>query len=204
MIAIIDYDMGNLRSIFNSLSYLSIEAKITSDKETILSAEKIILPGVGSFKAGIESLRKRGLIQILSEAVLERRKEILGICLGMQLFCKEGYEEGQHSGLNWIDCSVRKLKVEGNLRVPHMGWNNVKISDDSQLLHLHAKNEEVDFYFVHSYYLDCLGAHYVTGTCEYGMTFPAMIEKENVYGTQFHPEKSQARGLEIINNFATL
>ena len=141
------------------------------------------------------------MIQILGVAVLERRKEILGICLGMQLFCRESYEEGHHSGLNWIDCSVKKLNVEGKLRVPHMGWNDVKISDDSQLLHLHAKNEEVDFYFVHSYFVKPEDDAVTAGRTDYGQNFVSAVARDNLFAVQFHPEKSADAGLQLLENF---
>ena len=192
MIAIIDYGLGNLTSVKNALDFLGIESEITNNIQKIEKADKIILPGVGAFGYGLENLKKLGLIEVLNKEVIKNKKPFLGICLGMQLICKKSYEEGEFQGLGWIEAEVIRFNLKNEkLLVPHVGWNDVRYN-----------NTEQTFYFVHSYYLDIADKSIVVGWCNYGFDFPAIIQKENIFAVQFHPEKSQTEGLEILRKFS--
>jgi glutamine amidotransferase len=201
MIVIIDYGMGNLRSILNKLQRIDAEAIISSKVEDIVKAEKLILPGVGSFAAGMENLDKYNLIPILTKKVIEEKVPILGICLGMQLLTKRS-EEGNAEGLGWIDAETKQFEFERNnikLKIPHMGWNSIDIRRDSTLLKNVPANST--FYFVHSYHVCCNGTNSVVATTNYGYDFTSVIQKENIFGTQFHPEKSHKNGIKLLKNF---
>lgn len=202
MIGVLNYGMGNLRSVANALSFLGLDFSIISTREDIRQADKLIVPGVGAFASGMKNLGDFGFIPVLTEEVLKKRKPILGICLGMQLFAERSFEDGETVGLGWVKGEVRKIEPrDPALKVPHMGWNEGVLEKNSLLFSGIA--EHSDFYFVHSYYLAC-GPEIVTMTCEYGMEFPASIEVKNIFGTQFHPEKSQNAGLMLLRNFANL
>lgn len=208
MIAIIDYGLGNLTSVKNALDVLKIESEITQNPIKIQQADKIILPGVGAFGFGMENLKKLGLIEVLQKEVMEKKKPFLGICLGMQLICKKSYEEGEFEGLGWIDAEVLRFDIR-DLPVPHVGWNSVQCNLNCPILAGGAS--EQTFYFVHSYYPNVndppagqAGKSIVMGWCEYGIKFPAILQKENIFAAQFHPEKSQNEGLEILRKFAEL
>ncbi len=203
MIAIIDYGLGNLTSVKNALDFLGIESEITNDIKKIQKADNIILPGVGAFGYGMENLKKLGLVEVLNKEVIENKKPFLGICLGMQLICKKSYEEGEFEGLGWIDAEVIKFNVEHEkLLVPHVGWNEVACNLESTILQ--GGNTEQTFYFVHSYYPDVKDKSIVMGWCNYGVVFPAILQKDNIFAVQFHPEKSQTEGLEILRKFESL
>ena len=203
MIAIIDYGLGNLTSVKNALDFLGIESEITNDIKKIQKADNIILPGVGAFGYGMENLKKLGLVEVLNKEVIENKKPFLGICLGMQLICKKSYEEGEFEGLGWIDAQVIKFNVEHEkLLVPHVGWNEVACNLESTILQ--GGNTEQTFYFVHSYYPDVKDKSIVMGWCNYGVVFPAILQKDNIFAVQFHPEKSQTEGLEILRKFESL
>jgi len=201
MITVIDYGAGNLRSVVNALEFLGRAVAIASTPEPLARARAIILPGVGAFADGMEGLRKRDLVEPLTDAVLGRGVPFLGICLGLQLLAREGLEHGRHDGLGWIPGVVRRIEAaDARIKVPHVGWNDVEIRRRGVLL------EGVDrpvFYFLHGYYLepDPGAADVVTSTCAHGVTFAATVEHDNVFATQFHPEKSQRAGLALIENF---
>ena len=199
MIAIVNYGLGNLRSVAGAVERLGVETIITNDATELSKAEKLILPGVGAFGDGIRNLRASGLEKILNRLVLGGSKPILGICLGFQLMAKESCEFGHHRGLGWIDAVVEKLDTKGRLRLPHVGWNDLFQKKRSMLF----KNvpENALFYYVHSYHVRCLDQSIVIGECDYGMEFTAAVEKNNIFGTQFHPEKSQKWGLELMKNY---
>ncbi len=199
MIAIIDYGLGNLTSVINAFEKMSIPAKITSDPEEIRTAERIILPGVGAFGEGMENLRKAGLINVLKGEVLDKKKPFLGICLGMQLLFQKGYEGGEFAGLGWVKGEVVKFESR-ELRIPHVGWNDVQCNPNSPILN--GGREIQTFYFVHSYYVRP-AEEVVIGRCCYGQEFCAILQKENIFGVQFHPEKSQQEGLELLRKFAS-
>ena len=199
MIAIIDYGAGNLFSVQNALNYLKLENKITSDKEEIINADRIILPGVGAFGDAMEKLNKSGLVDIVkSEAA---KKPFLGICLGMQLLFEKSYEFGEFDGLGLIKGSVKLMKPEGNLSVPQMGWNALEYNKPCPLLN--GIDEGKYVYFVHSYAADCAKDD-VYAYADYGGKVPALVGNGTVYGAQFHPEKSGDIGLSILRNFAGL
>lgn len=200
MIAIINYGLGNLQSVKNALDFLNVPSMVVADPKDLEEAERIILPGVGAFGKGMENLRQAGFVQALNRHVIEQRKPFLGICLGMQLICKKSYEEGEFEGLGWIDAEVVRFK--DNVLVPHVGWNNVDCNGKSLLFRGGATQQT--FYFVHSFYPNVVDSSLVTGWCEYGVRFAAAIEKENIFAVQFHPEKSQTEGLEILRKFAAL
>lgn len=204
MIVIIDYNMGNVRSIAKALESLSAEVLISRRKEDIKKADRLILAGVGAFSDGMKNLKKLGLISLLNNEVISNKKPILGICLGMQLMAENSTEFGFHQGLGWLDASVEVFDLKNkNLKVPHMGWNNVKILDKNCPLLVGIK-PGIDFYFVHSYHLVCRLKNTVRAVCCYGKDFTAVIQEDNIFGTQFHPEKSQKFGLEILKNFINL
>lgn len=200
MIVIIDYGLGNLFSVQKALEAVGGEAKISSREDDIRAAERIVLPGVGAFSDGIDYLRRKGLDRILTKEVMEKRKPFLGICLGLQLLAEVGEEYGKHAGLGWMKGRVRKLNVEHlGLKVPHIGWNELEIVRDS---HLFSDIEaDADFYFVHSYQLDCGDSADLVATAIYGEQVTAAIQHENIFATQFHPEKSQENGLKLLKNF---
>jgi len=205
MIVIIDYGMGNLRSVQKAFERQRTEAKISSDIREIKNADKLILPGVGNFKRGMQHLREYNLIEILNEKVLVDKIPILGICLGIQLFSKHS-QEGDVDGLGWIDAETVKIEFSENyekrLKIPHMGWNTLNIKKESQLF-TNIKSTSA-FYFVHSYHLKSHDSADVLATTNYGLEFVSAIQKDNIYGTQFHPEKSHINGLKILNNFNNL
>jgi len=198
-IVIIDYGISNLTSVANAFSYLGEKTIISNKAQDIKDAEKIILPGVGAFGDGMKNLKELGLIEVLNEEVIKNGKPLLGLCLGMQLLADEGEEGGLIKGLGYIQGKVKKLEPKDkNLRVPHIGWNDVFLKKDCPLLS--GLKEYEDFYFVHSYHL--VPEEDVTvGTCEYGEKFVAVVQKNNIFATQFHPEKSQRPGLKILKNF---
>ena len=203
MIAIIDYGLGNLTSVLNAFEKLGIPAKITRNPKEIRTAERIILPGVGAFGEGINNLKKFGLIDLLNEEILIKKKPFLGICLGMQLICNKSYEGGEFAGLEWIDAEVLKFEFKDKkVRVPHIGWNDVSCNLNSPILKGGEKNQ--NFYFVHSYYVKPTDEEVVIGKCNYGFDFCAILQKGNIFATKFHPEKSQGEGLEILRKFSEI
>jgi glutamine amidotransferase len=201
MIAIIDYNMGNVRSIFNALQYIGQDSVVTSDSKVIDEASHLILPGVGAFGDAIKNLKERGLIEILNQQVLQKGKPFLGICLGLQLLAKIGNEYGCHEGLGWIDAEVIKFDFDGiKLKIPHVGWNDVTPKIEHPLF-ANLKKGQFTFYFVHSYHIVCHQEQNIAATCDYGINFTACVTKDNIFATQFHPEKSQDNGLQILQNF---
>jgi len=203
-IVIIDYNIGNLRSVQKSFEINDCDAIITNDHKTILKADKIILPGVGSFRDGMNGLLNLGLVEVLNEAVIYNKKPFLGICLGMQLMANRSYENTETKGLGWLDSDIVRFdftSINKDFKIPHVGWNSVKFEADCLLYK--GVPDESDFYFVHSYYHD-LHEDIVTGSSNYGYQFASSLQKKNLFGFQFHPEKSQEYGLKIIKNFIAL
>ena len=202
MIAIIDYGMGNVQSVYNTLEYIGEDAIITRDSDTIDNASHIILPGVGAFRDAMKNLEERSLIEVLNRQVFEKGKPFLGICLGLQLLAKCGYEHGYKSGLGWIDAEVIRFDFKDceKLKIPHVGWNDIQPKINHPIFN-NLKQSEFTFYFVHSFHIDCKQKDDVAATCNYGYDFTAAIAKDNIFATQFHPEKSQDNGLQIIQNF---
>jgi glutamine amidotransferase len=203
MIAIIDYKIGNLASVSNMFKKIGIsDAVITSDENAIASADKILLPGVGAFDAGMNNLAQSGLISILNHKALVEKVPVLGICLGMQLLTKRS-EEGVKEGLGWIDAETIKFTPDPalKLKVPNMGWGYVKVQKQNPLIDAESKNR---FYFVHSYYVKCFDQSQSLATSNFGIDFTCMVNKGNIYGAQFHPEKSLKFGMKLLENFAKL
>ncbi len=201
MVAIIDYDTGNLSSIKNMLKRLEVDAQITSDKDQIESADKIILPGVGAFDTCAEKLQESGLLEVLVKKVKQQNTPLLGICVGMQLLT-EGSEEGKLPGLGWIKGKIVKFKqaqLPAQLKIPHMGWTDVMLSKSSKLFE--GMHDEPRFYFVHSYHAQLTEIQDELVHAEYGYRFTAGIERENILGVQFHPEKSHKFGMKLLENF---
>jgi len=200
-IALIDYGSGNLQSAYKALELVSDHKKkifVTSNSKDLLKVDKIILPGVGAFADCMKGLKSiSGMINILNEAVLEKKKPFLGICIGMQLMATEGKEKGNHKGLGWIEGKVIKIKKNKKIKIPHMGWNTVKVTSKHPII----KRKKFESYFVHSYNFICKNKKNVLATCDYQQKITAIVGKENIIGTQFHPEKSQKVGLEILKNF---
>ena len=200
MIAIIDYGLGNLHSVQKAVAYVGGEAVVTNDNAVILTADKVILPGVGAFADGMRGLKSCGLVTVLQE-VVALGKPLLGICLGMQLLFEESEEQGQHQGLGLLAGKVVFFEQPG-FKVPQIGWNQVEISKQSGLLKDISDGDY--FYFNHSYYCVPQAAETVLTITDYGTTFSSAVAKGNIYGVQFHPEKSQKTGLQILNNFVEL
>ena len=203
-IVIVDYNMGNLRSVQKSFLRNDCNAIVTNDHEMIIDADKIVLPGVGSFPDAMKELSNLGLVEILNESVVKNKKPFLGICLGMHLMANLGYEKIRTKGLGWIDAGIVKFdfgKTNNILKVPHVGWNSVSLEHNC-LLYDGVPNNS-DFYFVHSYHFD-LNEDIATGTTDYGYQFISSIARDNLFGFQFHPEKSQDVGSKIIRNFIEL
>ena len=201
MIAIIDYQMGNVQSVLNAVEHVGARAAIVRSPQGLEAADKVILPGVGAFAAGMENLRKLGFVEALEKSVLKEKTPFLGICLGMQLLCRESSEFGLHPGLGWIDAAVRPFDKDLGLRIPHMGWNSLRVERENRLIRAEKPGADLDVYFVHSFFVDAPGAEFVSATCEYGARFAAAIEKGNIFATQFHLEKSQKTGLDILRRF---
>ncbi len=201
MITIVDYGMGNLGSIKNMLKKVGFQCEITSTPDKIMSASKLILPGVGAFDAGMARLNDSGLIPALNEQVLLNKIPVLGICLGMQLMTHSS-EEGHLPGLGWVDAKTIRFSFPetSHLKVPHMGWNVVTFPKSSNLINTVEIEER--FYFVHSYYVKCENNDDVLMRAKYGHEFDAGFEVGNVMGVQFHPEKSHKFGMRLLRNFA--
>ncbi len=200
MIVIIDYGLGNLRSVAGAVEKVGYQPVISGRPEDLERADKLILPGVGAFGDGMANLRRLGLVEPLTELVVEGGRPILGICLGAQLIARESHEFGWHQGLGWIDASVIRLEPDDpSLRIPHVGWNDMEQVRASVLYE--GVPPDALFYFVHSYHIACADPAIVIGECEYGQRFTAAFQQENIYGTQFHPEKSQLHGLTLLKNF---
>ena len=201
MITIIDYGLGNLVSVKNMLKKLGVDSKISDSPDEINAAKKLILPGVGAFDNGMSSIKEKGLLDVLNKKVVNDRTPILGICLGMQLLSKSS-EEGVLPGLGWIDAKTIKFEfTDKSLKIPHMGWNYIDVKKENALIN---KNEKQRFYFVHSYHVKCNDANDVIATSNYGTDFTCAVNHNNIYGAQFHPEKSLKFGMSVLNNFADL
>ena len=205
MITIIDYGVGNLGSIFNMLKHIGVEAEIVSDPRAIGNAKKIILPGVGAFDHGMRAIRERGMFEVLNQKALEERVPVLGICLGMQLITT-GSDEGGEAGFSWIAGSTVSFSFDDaarDLKIPHMGWNSILVKQDQPLLD--QLGDKPRFYFVHGYHVDCADdAGTVFATTHHGYEFPSVIGQGNIFGAQFHPEKSHKFGMRFLQNFAAL
>lgn len=201
MVAIIDYDAGNIKSVEKALHYLGEEAVITRDRDTILGADRVILPGVGAFGDAMEKLRTYELDKVIQE-VVAKNTPFLGICLGLQLLFESSEESEGVEGLGILKGKVVRLPEESDLKIPHIGWNSLKYPNPGRLFTGIAEDSYV--YFVHSYYLQAKDPFIVTATTEYGTLIHASVEQGNVFACQFHPEKSSEVGMQILKNFLTI
>ncbi len=201
MISIVDYGMGNLRSVQKGFEKVGHQALITSDPAEVAAAEKVVVPGVGAFEDAMAELKRRGLIGPVREAI-ESDKPFLGICLGLQLLFDVSYEHGRHEGLGIIPGEVVRFELPTEYSIPHMGWNQITIPRRAPILE--GIDEGAYFYFVHSYYVAPKQQDVIAAETDYGGPFCAMVWRSNLFATQFHPEKSQADGLKILKNFAEL
>ena len=199
MIIVIDYDAGNTANVLRALKKIGVQAELSSDPTKILAARGLILPGVGAYPAAMAELTKRGLVPVIKEAVA-KGAPLLGICLGMQVLTEVGLEHQETKGLGFIPGVCREIKATKNMPVPHMGWNNLTVKHETPLT---EELEGQSVYFVHSYFTD-VPKEYIDVTANYGIDVPAMIHKDNVYGAQFHPEKSGDVGLGILKKFIAL
>ncbi|MBU4277677.1 MAG: imidazole glycerol phosphate synthase subunit HisH [Proteobacteria bacterium] len=204
MIVIIDYGLGNLRSILNMLEKLGVSAAISNNIEEIEQANRIILPGVGAFDTAMNNINKLGLLEILNQKVVKQKTPILGICLGMQLLAKSS-QEGKMPGLGWVDAEVVRFSFPGEkdlkLKIPHMGWNEVEPTGESHFFP--EAGAEYRYYFVHSYYMICKNHQDSIGITHHGLDFTSVVMRENILGFQFHPEKSHKFGIELLKRFTT-
>jgi glutamine amidotransferase len=204
MICIIDYRVGNFGSMLNLLKKIGVKAVVSSDHDLIAKADKLILPGVGAFDNGIQNLNDLKIIPVLEKKVLDEKTPILGICLGMQLFTKKS-EEGKMPGLGWVDAETVRFQFheeKEKLKIPHMGWNTIKVKKESSLFR--DPFPEMRFYFVHSYHAVCQKGDDILTETHYGYDFTSSFQKENIIGVQFHPEKSHKFGMKLLRNFANL
>ena len=204
MITIIDYGVGNIKSIQNMLKRIGVTSKLTNSIEEVLAAEKLILPGVGHFDYGIRQLRKSGLIECLEKRVLEDKVPLLGICLGAQMLGNTS-EEGTEKGLGWIDMDIVHFdtqRINREQRVPNMGWNYIQPAKDSELLV--GLDSQARFYFVHTYHMNPKRELDALAYTNYGYEFASAVSKDNIYGVQFHPEKSHKYGMQLLKNFTAI
>lgn len=201
MIAILDYDAGNMKSVEKALKFLGQESVVTHDRKEILAADKVILPGVGAFGIAMENLKKYELDKIIKE-VVEKKTPFLGICLGMQLLFEGSEESSGVEGLHILDGEIVKIPDAPGLKIPHIGWNSLQLQNDGRLFQ--GIPQEAFVYFVHSYYLRAREESIVKAVTEYGVTIHASVEKENVFACQFHPEKSSSIGLKMLENFTKI
>ena len=206
-VTIVDYNSGNIRSVINSFKEVAkdkVNIKVTSDLNDIKSSDKVVLPGQGSFKSCVEALNKiNGLVDNLNEFTISNKKPLLGICVGLQMFADVGYEETETKGLGWISGKVSKIDNQnGKYKLPHIGWNQINIVKHSKIFKGIENNSHM--YFVHSYEFVPQDKNVISATTDYSSNIVCSIEKENIFGTQFHPEKSDKMGLRIVENFITL
>jgi len=206
-VTIVDYNSGNISSVINSFKEVAIDKvniEVTSDLNKIKSSDKVVLPGQGSFKSCVEALNKiNGLTDTLNKFAINNKKPLLGICVGLQMFADIGYEESETKGLGWISGKVSKINNQnGKYKLPHIGWNQINILKDSKILKNIDNNSHM--YFVHSYEFIPEDKSVISATTDYSSNIVSSIEKDNIFGTQFHPEKSDKIGLKIIDNFLSL
>jgi glutamine amidotransferase len=200
MVVVVDYGICNVRSVVKALELVGATVRVSSAPRDLEEAERIVLPGVGAFEHGMTNLAARGLIEPLADQVLGKGKPFLGICLGMQLLARTSHEFGVHEGLGWLPATVTAFALEGEgLKVPHIGWTEVSLDRASPLFA--GVSKAPSFYFVHSYHMVCDTTDLVAASAEYGVRFTAAVQRDNIFATQFHPEKSQDDGLRLLENF---
>ena len=199
-VAIINYGIGNIRSLYNSLKKIEIEAEIIVNPELIYNFDKVFLPGVGSYKNAIDRIKKIGWQKPIKKFSSDKNKQLFGICVGMQILSTYGFEHGESEGLNIIEGNVEHMDKQGcNLKLPHIGWNNIKILKNNLITE--NISDDSNFYFVNSYSYKLMNSNKLIATSNYGIEFPSIINNQNIFGTQFHPEKSSKAGIQILKNF---
>jgi glutamine amidotransferase len=204
MITIVDYGLGNIRAFLNAFKLLNVEARTAQTADQLKDATKVVLPGVGAFDHAMERLGESGMRETLDDLVLRRKVLVLGVCIGMQMLAKSS-EEGERAGLGWIDGRVRGLRAldsDGGLRLPHMGWNDVRPTPGLKLFE--GLEDDARFYFLHSFYFECGRSEDVAAVANYGAEFSCAVHASNIFGVQFHPEKSHHFGTRLLQNFAAL
>jgi glutamine amidotransferase len=197
-VTIIDYGVGNVYSVSNALNFLGYKIRVSREASDIVNADALILPGVGAFEEAITNLRNYNLESLLNEQVIVLKKPILGICVGMQMMANGSHENGWHTGLGWINGEVKKLELPKPYSIPHVGWNDIVVKKHSELFS--RSGDGTNFYFDHSYHFEC-EEQYLAAACHYGITVTAAVQNENIFGVQFHPEKSQNSGLKLFRGF---
>ena len=198
-IAMVDYGMGNLRSVINAFEHVGANVIVTDNPEGLRQAAGIVVPGQGAFRDCMKCLRERNFLAVLTDEVIKNKKPYLGICLGLEILADTSYEGGEWAGLGWVKGVVKKLVLPAKYKVPHLGWNEVNIKEPGGLFK--DIPNQACFYFAHSYYLAPKSRNGVAAWCDYGIKFAAAVEIDNIWAVQFHPEKSQQVGLQVIKNF---
>ncbi len=198
-VVIVDYGMGNIRSVVNAFEYVGAKVKLTKKLPDIKDAAAIVVPGQGAFRDCIANLRKNNLTETLTDEVVKKGKPFLGICMGLEILADKGFEGGEFDGLGWISGTTKRFKLSSQYKIPHLGWNEIKIKKPTWLFKGLSPNPS--FYFAHSYYLQPKDPSWIVASCHYGIKFAAALQKENIVAVQFHPEKSQHDGLQLIKNF---
>ncbi|MDP3791537.1 MAG: imidazole glycerol phosphate synthase subunit HisH [Candidatus Omnitrophota bacterium] len=200
-VCIIDYGFGNVNSVYNAFKSFHDSVMVSNDAKDMEKATHLVLPGVGAFKAAIDKIKKMPTFELLEYSVLNKKKMFLGICVGMQVLADVGHEHGSCDGLGWIPGAVKRINAP-NLSLPHVGWNNIRVVRKSPLLE--GMSDNTDFYYVHSYHLEPLNSEEMMASSNYGEEFAAIVNRDNIYGVQFHPEKSQKAGIMLLKNFMSL
>lgn len=200
-VCILDYGSGNIKSVYNLFKFINADAQISNSPKDIQAASHLILPGVGAFGTAMEKIARNLPLDVVTNEVIDREKPLLGICVGMQILANMGHEFGDYQGLGWIPGEVAKLNA-GDLPLPHVGWNNIVIKKSSPLTDHFDGNP--DFYFVHSFIFKAQSPKYIIATTQYGEEFSSIIHKDNIFGVQFHPEKSQKAGQILLKNFLSI
>lgn len=199
-IAIIDYGMGNVRSLMNAFEYLGEKVILTSDPDELAKADRLVLPGVGAFGDAMKAINGSGLKPVIDQLALDEKKPVLGVCLGMQLFARTSHEHGVHQGFGWLDATIVPLEVAAPAKVPHVGWNAVDFAHNDWLFAGLPRGES-DYYFVHSFQMLCKDPTDLVATTDHGGAITAAVRRGNLVATQFHPEKSQDNGLQLLKNW---
>ena len=200
MIAIVDYGMGNVRSLTNAFEYIGADVVLSSDPDELADADRLLLPGVGAFGDAMTAIDASGLRPVLDRLALIDKKPVLGVCLGMQLFARSSSEHGRHQGLGWLDAEIVPLRVAPPAKVPHVGWNAISVAPGDWLFD-GLPSGESDYYFVHSFHMVCADAADVVAVTDHGGKVTAAVRRDNLVATQFHPEKSQDNGLQLLQNW---
>ncbi|WP_422061940.1 imidazole glycerol phosphate synthase subunit HisH [Sphingopyxis sp.] len=199
-VAIVDYGMGNVRSLTNALAYVGEDVIVTADPAELAAADRLLLPGVGAFGDAMVAMHERGLVDPLTHLAMVVRKPVLGVCLGMQLFAETSVEHGEHRGLGWLAADIAPLEPETPAKVPHVGWNSIRFATDDWLFR-GVPVAQADFYFVHSLHMLCRDASDCIATTDHGGPITAVVRRDNLVATQFHPEKSQDNGIQLLQNW---